>query len=492
MALLDLRNRVPSVEYLPDGRQRVERIYDVINFAAFTQAEINAQTWLPWGTPDATYPLCLLIKQDVTGQHATQRQTDTALSPINRPAHLTRVYEQIDASLETAVGNADVNIDQDGITTVNQDWIQFATGTPVYGVPGTTPAPAPFGTLVLKSESRTDDGDLRHIKRIYISAGLISQKDEYKNFNALQVRTLVYYNQVPPTPAGFTLVDKDVKYPNGNPVYTYTFTAGYGVIDQRFQQRDDGSRIATYISVGTAFIPAVMQPPGILMARDQEWAEGMYRYMCTTLQNPFGGDLTAGTALSYVTKHPFRYPGRAKAYRKDFTAYIGSNTFTASAYDIFRSPPAEVDLDATVVISYGTAFQPMLTAGTATYWNPTTWASFEAIWQSWNVCPHQRMDSLFGYRAVNDGVALNFTAGSATTGGGSINVSGVNTSCMGDFVYGLSSGHITVFGGPPAPDGFYWTLVIDVKPAFTDFVGNTYFRKTQVIALVPAQPALPV
>lgn len=491
MARIDLRNRAPTVERLPDQRVRVTRTADVVNFSVFTQAEAIADAWLPWGTPDATYPVTLLIKQDITGQHPSGggMRGDPDISPERHPPLLIRIFEQIDPALETQVGNADVKIADDGTTTVIDESIQFSTGTAIYGVPGFTLAPAPWPTLVLKSEERTDDGTLRRIKRTYISKGFISQVDEFRNFNSLRIRTLVYVNQVPPTPAGFTLVDQDVRNPNGLPIYTYKFAMGVGLIDQRYQQREGGLRVATWLSLGTSFIPAIMQPPGVLLAQDQEWVDGMYKYMVSAMQNSVGGDLTVGTAFAYITKHPFRYPGRAKAYRKDFTANIAANSFIASAYDIFKSPPIEVDLSATVVVSYGT--NPGLAVGTATLWNPDTWAAYEAIWQSWNVCPHQRTESLFGYRAINDGVPLNFTAGSAFTGGGSINVSGVNTSCMGDFVYGLSSGHITVFGGPPAPDGFYWTLAIKIDPAFTDFSGNQYFRKTQVIALVPTQTPLP-
>lgn len=492
MAKLDLRNRAPSVEYLPDGRQRLERHYDLLNFTIFTQEQIIADVWIPWGSPDETYPLLRLIKQDVTGQHPTGegQRGDPDNSPERHPPHLTRVYEQIDEFLETPVGKADVTVSEDGITSVVQESIQFSAGTAVYGVPGTTLGLPPWDNLVLRSETRTDDGDLMRIKRVFTDKGLISQSDEFRHFGKLLLRTLTYVNMIPPTPAGFTLIDQDVKNPNGLPIYTYKFAAGLGLVDERYVQRDGGLRVATWISLGTAYDALVMQPPGIVLAKDQKWVDGMYEYMVSTMQNPSGGDLTLGTAFSYITKSPFRYPGRAKAYRKDFTAYIDQYTFIASAYDIFKSPPIEVDLDATVVFSYSLA--PSLDPADAPYWNPDNWATYEAIWQGYNVSPHSQVEPLTGYRAINPGVQLDFTAGSAFTGGGSINVSGVNTSCLGNFVYGLSHGHITVFGGPPDPENLYWTTHYKIEPAFTDIMGVQYFRKLQIISLVPPQSALPV
>ncbi len=302
MAKLDLRNRAPTVEYLPDGRQRLERVYDVLNWLVFTPAEINAEVWLAWGTPDATYPLLRLIKQEVTGQHPAGggQRGDPDISPQRHPPLLTRVYEQIDVALETPVGKAEVTVSDDGITTAVFESVQFSTGTAVYGVPGTTLAPAPWATLVLRSETRTDDGDLRRIKRTYIDKGLISQVDELRHFGALLLRTVVYINMIPPTPPGFTVIDQDVKSPNGLPIYTYKFASGLGLVDERYVQREGGLRVATYISLGTSFNPTIMQPPGVLVAKDQEWVDGMYKFMCSSMQNPAGGDITLGTAFVFV------------------------------------------------------------------------------------------------------------------------------------------------------------------------------------------------
>lgn len=504
MGKIDLRNRAPSVNYLPDGRQRTERTYDVLNFAVFTQAEINADVWLPWGTADDTYPLCRLIKQDVTGQHPSGggMRGDPTVSPERHPPILNRIYEQLDPSLETPVGQADVTVDQDGTTTVVDESIQFSTGTAVYGVPGVTTAPAPWGTLVLKFESRTDDGELRHIKRTYISKGLISQSDEFRNFGALQIRTLVYVNLVPPTPAGFTLIDKDVKYPNGLPLYTYKFATGLGLIDVRYQQREGGLRIVTYLSLGTSFIPAIMQPPGVLVAQDQEYVDGMYKFMASSMQSAAGGSLLTGTSvLVYNVKHPFRYPGRAKAFHVALTAnYAQFETpnyvnypYSAHTYDLYKSPPVDTLVDAQVAVSYQPS--PVLVLGTS-FWNPTTWATMDALYQQYNqFIPTREVEVLTGYRAINAGTALAFFVTNQTISGGGIigtvNVTAISFSCLGKKLQPVTNGYINVYDGPAAPDGQTLILSVNLEPAFTDFSGVQYYRKTQISSVIPAQSALP-
>lgn len=484
---------------LPDSRLRVERTADVQNWAIFTPAEVNAEVWLPWGTQDITYTNTRLVKQDVTGQHPAGggMRADPTMPPTRHPPLLHRVYEEIDSSLETSVGNADVEISPDGIYTIKQDFIQFSTGTAVYGVPGTTLAPAPWTTCVLKSEQRTDDGTLRNIKRLYISKGLIHQDDEIKNLGALLIRTLVYVNQVPPTPAGFTVIRQNVQYPGGNPVYTYTFARGAGLIDKRYQPRDGGLRLETWISLGTAFDSGTMQPAGVLVAKDEEYVDGTTRFVATCMQSSNGGDPTVGTLVIYGTKHPFRYPGRAKAYKKSIPAIFGSNTsgvakFTTTAYDIFKSPPVDVELDAQVRLSYGTS--TILTLGTS-FWNPDNWATAEAMYQpTGSIAVKSIVEGLFGYRAINAGTALQFTAGSTiiSFGAGTIDVSAYVTSCMGQPVYQLSSGYITVYGGPASPDGNTYVLSAKLEEAFVGFDGTRFYRKTEVSSTVPTQSALPV
>ena len=258
----DLRNRLPSVERLSDSRLRVTRVYDIFDAPLVaTPAALLAQVWLAWGTADVKYTSCLLIHQKVDGQ---EPMSDPKAEPRTRPVTLTRVYEQLDPALETKVWNDDVQVTQDGLTTVVETYLQMSTGTAVYGVPGTTLAQAPFATLVMKSEERTDDGTIRTIKRTFISKGLIAQTDEEHNDGALLMRTLTYVNQVPPTPTGYTLISQKVENPGGLPVYTYTFALGTGQVSYDTEYRlspDQGTTGVTVITIRYLSTPSVVSNP---------------------------------------------------------------------------------------------------------------------------------------------------------------------------------------------------------------------------------------
>lgn len=261
---LDLQNRAPEISILPDLRLRVTRRYDLLTDTPKTPAELAASVTLAWGVADVSYPTCLLVKQDIpSGENNNPAET-----PHKEPPTLIRVFEQIPAATEIGVGQADINIGQDGLTTVIQDFLQFSVAvagvTPVYGVPGTTLAAAPWATLVLKTEERTDDGTLQRIKRTYISKGLIAQNDEAKNNGALLLRTLTYVNQVPPTPSGYTLITAKVDYPGGLPVYVSTFAKGLGEIDRAIeysQSSDQGTTGVTRTTIRYMVAPgATVQP----------------------------------------------------------------------------------------------------------------------------------------------------------------------------------------------------------------------------------------
>ena len=264
MAYIDLNKRAPQVEILPDLRLRVTRIYDVLNFVSKTPGDLAAQLELPWGSADVTYTNCLLIKQDVTGQ------TGLAEEPCKEPPKLTRIYEQIDSSAETAVGNADVTRGQDNLYLITQNYLQFSSGTAIYQTPGTTHAPSPWSAAVLKEEVRTDDGTLRRIKRVYSTTGLVHQIDDTKFNGSLLMRTLISIGSEPATPSNYTLIDKDVNFVNGLPVYTYKYACGSvaagagGVISKEVQygfSPDAGTTGVTWTTIKYISDPSVATNP---------------------------------------------------------------------------------------------------------------------------------------------------------------------------------------------------------------------------------------
>lgn len=217
---VDKINRAPKVEVLPDMRLRVTRVYDILDFTAKTTAQFSDKLEISWGTQDETFPQCRLINQDEAGQG-----NNPAKQPNDPPPQLIRIFEEIDASAETQVGRTDVSFDQYGRRTVVNEFLQFSTGTSVYQIVGTTAAPSPFSDCILKTEERTNDGTLQRIKRTYIDIGQLSDSEELKFGGRLLLRTLTYLNEIPPTPAGFTLVTTSIEFIEGLPVYRYGYAS---------------------------------------------------------------------------------------------------------------------------------------------------------------------------------------------------------------------------------------------------------------------------
>ncbi len=591
---LDLQNRTPKVEILPDQRLRVTRLYDVLNFVGKTPAEIMANVKLSWGTADITYANCLLIKQDLDGQEGDSK------TPCAEPPKLVRVYEQISPTAETQVGNAEVDIGQDGLYIIVENFLQFLGQTPLYGVPGTTTAAAPWTTAVLKTDERTDDGTLQRIKRTYTTKGQISLTQEIKENGSLLIQTLVYVNQVPPTPSGYVVFSQKTDYVNGLPVYTYSFAKGnglistlveylrsvdsgttgvtkttkkylsassvgtnpitqpggtallenefedqdgyriwtmiyasgtgtvessieyrydgllviysitalttpptapsptiggtvvlikssqrnsprleegaivydyvwaegLGLISQDITSRDDGLRDQTYIALGVR-----QAPTGVIIKDESENIDGVIKYTVVARQSSTGGSPTA-ESFTFQRYHPFTYPGRLKTYIATGSA--------SRALDVYKSPPAQIDVLATVTVSYQTS--NAIGSLAATFWNPLDGATVLGQWVGLNNFAQNLAESWRDYRSVSN-TPVSFTSSGVAP----------NDSIFGNLAYGSTVASAQAYGGPPSPDGNTYTIAPpQLHFAFQDTSGTKYYRLTLVTATIPTQTALPV
>lgn len=283
----------------PDTRLLVTRIFDVLNFIPKSPEKLLAEVWLDWGTADDDFPECRLTKQFVSGQDGPFRH------PCDEPPILTRVYDQIHETEETPVGEPDVSFDQYGRKTIVLHFIQFSAGTPIYETVGTTPCPDD-ATCILKTQVDTDDGTLRTITRTYIDSGEMA--DDYSlNFGGnLIIRTITSLNEVPATPAGYTLFGPGVEYVEGLPLYRYRFSAvnGGGVpgqaaeIGRSYYNAQGGTvnfnpasptsadgtvkQVIEYITAQTVTANPIPTPSGfVLVGIDSQQAEGYKKWTGT-------------------------------------------------------------------------------------------------------------------------------------------------------------------------------------------------------------------
>jgi hypothetical protein len=540
VSAIDLQNRSPQVERLPDLRLRVTRIYDVLNNVPKTPAALLASVWQPWGTADLEYPTCRLIKQDVSGQVGPFE------APCKEPPILTQVYEQISPTGETMVGNAAINIGpQYGLTEIVVEFLQFSGQTPIYGVPGVTTAPAPWAAYLLKTDERTDDGTLQRIKRTYTSTGVIStdveylrsvdagttgvtkttikylsgmavtsnpitppggsatlqssfekadgfkiwtgvyatgagtveSSIEYRNNNLLIIYSITALNTPPSTPSAtiggtVTLIKKSQRnsprLEEGAIVYDYVWVEGNGLIESTLNVRNDGLQEQTYVSLGTRQVPT-----GIIVLDSVVEEDGVPKYTVKCMQS-YVGATPVGSSYTTYRNVPFTYPGVAEPYVKGYNpSYV--------SLDIFMSPPVEASIPGTVTISY----QTTAAIGTIpTRWMPIQWAVLEMLQVAAigpSGLPITQIKSLRGYRP-GSGSNIAYTSPSGA----------VVVTCMGNPVQPSTVVLLSIYGGPPAPDGNTYTLDASTEIAFQDTAGNIYYRQTVISATIPTQPALPV
>ena len=214
----------------------------------------------------------------------------------------------------------------------------------------------------------------------------------------------------------------------------------------------------------------------IIVSRTQENEEGYPVWQIVGLTKIDGTSLTsAGAALTYPTRAPFLYPGRAKPYTETATVTAQGVSGSWTFVDVHLSPPVEATVEATVEVSYKTT--SAITA--SDLWNPTEWATLTAYWYNADDQFRQKIETLRGFRAVGDVQTGNSSDPS-------------RTSVLGEWMGYGSSYVVKVAGGPAAPDSNTYTLRYEVEEAFVSISGTTYYRHTAVSATIPAQPALPV
>ena len=373
MAVLDSINRTFTVEILPDLRKRVTQRFDIVDGKATMGdgTKFDANVLLPWGDENPDYAGCRLVKQDVTGQTANENK-----APNTPPAYLIRVWEEIPENARVMVGEPGVSYNQYGFQEIVLTYIQLSDGTTPYAdVVGTSAAPAPYSTAILKTVEGTNDGTIRTYRLTYTTGGEMA--DEYTlNFGGnLIIRTLTYLNEVPPTPSGYTLFGPGVEYINGLPLYRYRFSAvngggtpGQGAEISRGYTNSQGGNIAfdptapnsatgdvictiRYITTIATTANPITQPTGfVLFALDVQDQDG---YRMWESRSGFGGgnaisvdvDGAPDGALIYTVSQNDAngttvpaYPGSGTAYNTKLT-HTRDNGFWRNVA-IWHKPPA--------------------------------------------------------------------------------------------------------------------------------------------------------
>ena len=235
---------------------------------------------------------------------------------------------------------------------------------------------------------------------------------------------------------------------------------------------------------------------GPVMMRDIQDYEGFRTYVVETMQDISGNALASEsvsyTVINQVTKPvTFNYPG---------TIQIDSDTLRAAASGVAEislkmfNPigPSSPKIDATIYTYFQTSGSVALTdntnnrqAGVSGYWNPKSWVSSFVKGVGLNFAPMAQNRSLSGYALRNGGTASITGTQSTTPGDPMIFLDGVRQyATEGDAAITYT---MALTGGPPDPEGSTFVIFRDVEPAFSDVEGNSYFKKTIIIATIPAR-----
>ena len=137
----------------------------------------------------------------------------------------------------------------------------------------------------------------------------------------------------------------------------------------------------------------------------------------------------------------------------------------------------------------------------------------------WNYSPFSETQGLRGYRVNTDISGIDTLTPSGTTnwtyrgllvinngngnyvkpsnnttpGSLSAQIAGISDStglrmvANGKRLYAYTPFALEIFGGPVDPVGNKYTIDVDLRPAFSDIDGNTYYKKTIITSTIPSQ-----
>tara|TARA_R110000796_G_scaffold53228_1_gene125036 strand:+ start:76 stop:1515 length:1440 start_codon:yes stop_codon:yes gene_type:complete len=284
------------------------------------------------------------------------------------------------------------------------------------------------------------------------------------------------------------------------------------------------------VKVITTFLVTEGTTVGPVIARSTGEFAGLKTISVTTLQDSAGQSIVHGgenTVNQYNRMVDFTYPGVLSI---DGDKII-DGSYETTLYNFDLTPPVQAKIQSRVSVIFQTSadiaasdftFDDGDAGGAATeLWNPTEWASTYVSGVAFNYSPFSETKGLRGYRinTTMDGVVpvdtaaglisyshlgvnvitlkrelfletvIDTSAGSrsAVINGIGANVSSALTIANGKKIFASTPFRMEISGGPIDPVGVKFTLDVDLRPAFSDIDGNTYYKKTIITSTVPDQ-----
>ncbi len=288
------------------------------------------------------------------------------------------------------------------------------------------------------------------------------------------------------------------------------------------------------VKVTTTFLVTEGTTVGPVIARSIGEFDGLKTISVTTLQDSAGQSIVhndSNTVHQYNKMVDFTYPG--------VLSLVGDKIQLSGAgpnlYNFNLEPPVQAKIESRVSVIFQKSAN--IVPGDFTFndgygggsgvaatglWNPTEWASTYMSGISWNYSPFSETKGLRGYR-INTNISgvderdldtgaitythlgvtvfMNKSAGyvekeintNLSIGPLKAAINGVSDSrglqviVNGKRLFASTPYRMEISGGPINPAGVKFTLDVDLRPAFSDVDGNTYYKKTIITSTIPAQ-----
>ena len=242
--------------------------------------------------------------------------------------------------------------------------------------------------------------------------------------------------------------------------------------------------------VSTTFAHTEGSVVGPIVSRKTQNSGGFKTITVDSLQDGDGTSIIgSGTNLvhQYKTFVPFQYPGIIDVTTTT-GATSGGNNYVNVVEEIKR-PPAQSQVLATTYVFFQTASD--LVQADYSYdssdglWSPNNWASSEISFSSGGFEGFSISKGYRGYRTSSPNAsgtrAQNVLAFPFAQYNHSTKMGGFDTTI---------NYSVVLEKGPPDPISSKWVVTADIKPAFDDVSGTTYYKKTIVVSdTIPTQPA---
>ena len=406
------------------------RIRVVRRFHKFTREDIDnatlGSTMGNFGDLDTTGEQ--VSNQGYTDCRLIKVEVDTRFNAISNAdnAVLVKTYETLTSSF-VQITDDTIRFTDNGLKEVTRTY-RAVSGTTSSNVVGTTSITSGSTTLYLASSKVEDNDAFAELTEVYFEAGTLSQSKTTISEGVMRVVT------------------------------TFLHTEGTTV--------------------------------GPVIARSIGEFEGLRTFSVTTLQDADGNSIVdGGTNLvhQYKSFKPFQYTG-VISVTANTGQTSGGNRFVNITEDIER-PPAQAQVLATTYVFFQTASDLVQADYTydssAGFWSPNNWASSNISISASGLSGFKISKGYRGYRTSSSNasgfVAQNVLAFPFAQYNNSTKIGGFNTSI---------SYAVSLEKGPPNPIGSKWVISADIKPAFDDVSGTTYYKKTLVVTdTIPTQSA---